>query len=179
MDQNQQIEQPVATPQQKKPHFRKGVFGALKQRSSDKQEPDEPRRKSRTSKSVGAIVLNQKLQVLLVFQQQNQYWEFPKGKMEAGEDEVATLKREIHEETGIRKFRLVHNFRKLMYYTFRFEGKMIRRSVVYYLIQTTDTIQLSDEHSQYMWLSFDAAKQRLKHKNQVKLLDEVLKLIYG
>jgi bis(5'-nucleosidyl)-tetraphosphatase len=179
MDQNQQIQSPAATPLKKKPYFRKDVFGALKKRSSDKQEPDEPRRTSRTSKSVGAIVLNQKLQVLLIFQQQNQYWEFPKGKMEAGEDEVATLKREINEETGIRKFRLVHNFRKLMYYTFRFEGKMIRRSVVYYLIQTTDKIQLSDEHSQYMWLSFDAAKQRLKHKNQVKLLDEVLQLIYG
>ncbi len=167
-------------PQQKvHKRFQKHVFGAVRDAKNDTPQPDEPRRTSRTSKSVGAIVLNQKLQVLLIFQQQNKYWEFPKGKMEAGEDEVATLKREINEETGIRKFRLVHNFRKLMYYTFRFEGSTIRRSVVYYLIQTGDPIQLSDEHSQYMWLSFDAAKKKLKHKNQIKLLDQVTELIYG
>lgn len=131
------------------------------------------------SKSVGAVVVNRKLQVLLVFQAKNQYWEFPKGKMEAGEDEVATLKREINEETGIRKFRLVNDFRTVMYYTFRHEGKTIRRAVVYYLIQTTDPILISDEHSNFLWLSIPEVKKKLKHRNQIKLLEEVEKKIYG
>lgn len=135
--------------------------------------------KTPVSKSVGAVVLNRSFEVLLMFQQQNKYWEFPKGKMEAGEDEVATLKREINEETGIRKFRLVHHFRKLMYYNFRHEGKTVRRAVVYYLIQTSDDIILSDEHTQYVWLSLAAAKAKLKHKNQIQLLDQVEKMIYG
>lgn len=165
------------TPKRRRNRFFRGR--KQKHRHRHANQNGQKKEKTPVSKSVGAVVLNRKLEVLLLFQEQNQYWEFPKGKMEAGEDEVATLKREIHEETGIRRFRLVHNFRKLMQYNFRHEGRTIRRAVVYYLIQTSDPIQISDEHTQYMWLSLEAAKKKLKHRNQIRLLDEVYKRIYG
>jgi 8-oxo-dGTP pyrophosphatase MutT (NUDIX family) len=137
------------------------------------------RRPVEVSKSVGAVVLNSRLQILLVFQKKNRYWEFPKGKMEAGERELDTLQRELFEETGIRRFRLVENFRKVMHYDFVFKGRLIRRKVVYFLIRSNDRIRLSKEHTRYMWVSLEAAKRKLKHENQMKLLEEVMHTLHG
>ena len=131
------------------------------------------------SKSVGAVVLNPRGHVLLVFQKKNKYWEFPKGKMEEGERELDTLRREIFEETGIERFRLVRNFRKVMYYDFSYHGRVIQRKVVYYLIQTTERVHISDEHTQYEWTPLLRARRRLKHKNQVRLMHEVFERVYG
>ncbi len=131
------------------------------------------------SKSVGAVVLNSKYQVLLVFQRKNRYWEFPKGKVEAGERELETLKREIYEETGIKRFRMVRGFRRVMHYNFRFKGRTIQRKVVYFLIKTSDDVKISEEHSRYVWLSLAKAKKKLKHKNQISLIEDVTKQVYG
>lgn len=137
-----------------------------------------PQQKPEVSKSVGAVVLNQRGLVLLVFQKKNKYWEFPKGKVEFNEKELDTLQREIQEETGIRRFSLVQNFRRVMHYDFSYKGRLIRRKVVYFLIQTSDRVHISKEHTQYAWLSLEAAKKRLKHKNQMILIDDVKRLVY-
>lgn len=148
---------------------------AARARSRKAANRNRPRRAPRTpvSKSVGAVVLNQNLKVLLVFQNKNKYWEFPKGKMEGGEREIETLRREIEEETGITRFQMLPRFRRTMQYDFQYQGKRIRREVIYFLIRTTQRVRVSDEHSQYKWLTFDQAKKYLKHDNQVKLLEEV------
>lgn len=93
--------------------------------------------------------------------------------MERGERELETLRREIEEETGITKFRMLPRFRRTMQYDFQYQGKRIRREVIYFLIRTTQRVRVSDEHSQYKWLTFTQAKKYLKHENQVKLLEEV------
>lgn len=147
-------------------------------RSKRKRKKLAAKRSSHVSKSVGAIVLNSRNHVLLVFQQKNQYWEFPKGKVEARERELDTLQREIYEETGIKRFRMIDGFRKSMYYDFQYKGKVIRRKVVYFLIKTRDRVRISDEHARYAWLPIEKAKKRLKHKNQMDLLDEVNQRIH-
>ncbi|MBI2416245.1 MAG: NUDIX domain-containing protein [Candidatus Kerfeldbacteria bacterium] len=124
-------------------------------------------------KSVGAIILNPQQQVLIMFSAANKYWEFPKGKVERGERELDTLKREIFEETGIRRFRLHPTFREYLYYTFRVGHKIIRKVVVYYLFKTASTITVSNEHSDYRWVTIDEAPRFLRHINQRNLIKRV------
>lgn len=138
-------------------------------------QPVQPPEKKPTvvSKSVGALVLNHRGHTLLVFQAKNKYWEFPKGKMEAGERERDTLRREIFEETGIRNFEIVTGFRRTLTYEFHYKQKNIRRTVIYFLIVTSDHVRISREHQQYAWLPITRARHRLKHHSQQKLLDDV------
>lgn len=167
------------TPVHTKPHTKPSAPRTPRQHTLRPATPLVLERPVEVSKSVGAVVLNPRGHVLLVFQKKNKYWEFPKGKMEEGERELDTLRREIFEETGIKRFRLVRNFRKVMYYDFSYHGRVIRRKVVYYLIQTNERVHISDEHTQYMWVPLLRARRRLKHKNQVRLLQEVFERVYG
>ena len=124
-------------------------------------------------KSVGAIILNGKNEVLLVFSSANQYWEFPKGKMERGEKELDTLAREIYEETGIKHFRLHPLFKENIYYNFRVGNMVIAKIVVYYLFKTGATVKISDEHSKFQWVHINDIDQYLKHINQRNLIKRV------
>src|SRR5262249_29677048 len=59
--------------------------------------------------SAGGIVLNQKGQVALV-KNGPDFWGFPKGHIDAGEDALTAAKREIFEETGLKTLTLVREF---------------------------------------------------------------------
>lgn len=124
-------------------------------------------------KSVGAIILNGKNEVLLVFSSANQYWEFPKGKMEHGEKELDTLAREIYEETGIKHFRLHPLFKENIYYNFRVGDLVIAKIVVYYLFRTGASVKISDEHTKFQWINIDEVDIHLKHSNQRNLIKRV------
>ena len=56
----------------------------------------------RVHESAGGVVLNSKGQVLVVNQNRNS-WSLPKGHLDPGEDELVAAKREIYEESGIKK----------------------------------------------------------------------------
>lgn len=120
-------------------------------------------------KSVGAVILNKENRVLIMFQRENHYWEFPKGKVEMGEEaeEQKTLKREIQEETGLSDLKIIPGFKYHLRYQFILRGQVIRKDNIYYLAKTArNEIKLSDEHLKYKWVSLIAVNRYLKHKNQ-------------
>lgn len=91
-------------------------------------------------------------------------WDFPKGLVEPGEDELDAAKREATEETGIEDldFSFGESYKETIPYA---QGKIAR----YYLAVTeTEHITLPishelgrPEHDEWRWISFDQAEDLL------------------
>jgi 8-oxo-dGTP pyrophosphatase MutT (NUDIX family) len=88
------------------------------------------------------------------------YWDFPKGIVEPGEDPLTTARREVREETGIEdlEFRWGEEFIETAPYS---KNKVAR----YYLARTaTGAVRLSvsaelgrPEHHEFRWMDITAA----------------------
>ncbi|OIO38353.1 MAG: hypothetical protein AUJ72_02700 [Candidatus Omnitrophica bacterium CG1_02_46_14] len=61
--------------------------------------------------SAGGVVLNKKCQVLVV-NQQGTSWSLPKGHLDPGETALVAAKREIFEESGVKKLQLIKTLGK-------------------------------------------------------------------
>jgi bis(5'-nucleosidyl)-tetraphosphatase len=100
------------------------------------------------------------------------YWDFPKGLVEAGEDPLATARREVREETGLRRlaFRWGEGYLETAPYG---RGKVAR----YYVAETDEErVVLSSspelgrpEHHEYRWVSAEEAGSLLVPRVQAVL----------
>jgi bis(5'-nucleosidyl)-tetraphosphatase len=116
-----------------------------------------------TETSAGAVVFyrGEQIEYLLLL---STYWGFPKGHIEAGEDERTTARREVREETGL-QVTLLDDFRQVDAYTFSHRGTIVQKQSVYFLGQARDrNSRLSWEHSDMVWLPFDDALARLNYE---------------
>lgn len=123
--------------------------------------------------SVGAVVINPQNKILLIFQRKAQYWEFPKGHMEGQEDELVTMDREVEEETGIKNYELIKDFRQEINYVFERDGNTVQKKVIFYLVRTNDPIQICLEHEQFKWADYEKALELVKHEEQKEVLKKV------
>lgn len=130
-------------------------------------------------KSAGAVIFrvdNKTAYYLLLHypssaRAKGEYWDLPKGHIEAGETEEETAKREVQEETGLKDIKVLDGFCETIHYWFRVEGKTISKTVVFYLAQTDqENIKISAEHLGYAWLSYEKALEKLTHENAQLLL---------
>ncbi len=88
------------------------------------------------------------------------YWDFPKGIVEPGESPIEAAKREVEEETGLKRlrFRWGYDYRETGPYN---RGKIAR----YYIAETEeDHVRLlcnpeigRPEHDEYRWVSYEEA----------------------
>ena len=100
------------------------------------------------------------------------HWDFAKGHVEKGEDDLAAATRELAEETGIRGVRVVPGFRHEITYFFRHRSKgLIRKVVVFFLAEVpSEAVTLSHEHVGYAFLPAEAAIERVTFANAKQVL---------
>jgi len=109
---------------------------------------------------------------LLLRHRNGGHWAFPKGRLEPGEEEFAAAVREISEETGIDRLRLIPGFRETSRYCLQRNGHPIHKTVAYYLAEASlPQITLSAEHTDYRWLCFADARALLTYEESRNILD--------
>ena len=116
-------------------------------------------------RAAGAVVFRRSdrgIRILLLRAYKN--WDFPKGLVEPGENELAAAKREVEEETGLAD--LDYPFGDEFKETLPYSGNKVAR---YYLAETdAEKLELPvspelgrPEHHEYHWVSCDEAEELL------------------
>ena len=123
-------------------------------------------------KSAGAIVYRkEKEPMFLLLHYEMGHWDFHKGKIESGEKDLETVKREIQEETGIKNIEILKDFKEKIQYYYKLKDELISKEVVFYLAKTdAEKVNLSFEHIGFIWLSYDKALDKLTFKNAKEIL---------
>ena len=124
-------------------------------------------------RAAGAVVFRRSdrgIRILLLRAYKN--WDFPKGLVEPGENELSAAKREVEEETGLAD--LDYPFGDDFKETLPYSGNKVAR---YYLAET-DAEKLvlpvspelgRPEHHEYRWVSFDEAEDLLPPRLSIVL----------
>jgi 8-oxo-dGTP pyrophosphatase MutT (NUDIX family) len=125
--------------------------------------------------SAGAIIFRREKgkKFYLLLHYKSGHWEFPKGHIEKGEEEIETVERETEEETGIKDIVFIKGFKEPIKYFFRVKKRIISKTVIFYLAETkTEKIKLSKEHIGFKWLDYKKAKKQLTFKNAQKIIEK-------
>lgn len=112
--------------------------------------------------AVKAFIVNQKRQLLIIKRRPNDVhkpgvWDLPGGRLELGENPFDGLKRETKEEInlGIE----ILNPLQIHHFT-RDDGQKITM-IVFLCKSSISKVRLSEEHTDYKWVSIDDAKSLL------------------
>ncbi len=126
--------------------------------------------------SAGIIIFrktSEGFKFLLLYHGRN-YWNFPKGKLEAAERSWQAAFREVHEETGLKpsELRLMENFKAYERFTFGKDKGQVFKIVILYLAETRQPkITVSHEHEGYAWFTFSEARKVLsKYHENIRIL---------
>ena len=100
-------------------------------------------------RSAGAIIYrnveNGIKYLLLHYHYKTYFWDFPKGKIEEGEAEEETARREVKEETGLEALKFVEGFKEKISYFYKRERKTVFKTVVYFLVESgEEKVKLSE-----------------------------------
>ncbi|MGH9934248.1 MAG: bis(5'-nucleosyl)-tetraphosphatase [Nitrososphaerales archaeon] len=131
-------------------------------------------------RSAGAILFSEndgRLEYLLLHYHAG-HWDFPKGNIEAGEDDLDTVRREVKEETSIGGIHVVDGFKKVVEYNYKRGGRLVHKQVIFYLAKTNvKDVKISFEHKGYGWMTYQEAMRRLTYKNSKIILDDANALL--
>jgi bis(5'-nucleosidyl)-tetraphosphatase len=125
-------------------------------------------------RSAGAVVFSIKSPgnvLFLLLRYGAGHWDFPKGNIEDGEDEIQAAYREIREETGIENVMFLEGFNKKVEYNYKRHRNVVHKEVIFFLAKTdSQKVILSNEHIAYSWTDFDNAIAKLTYMTAKNIL---------
>jgi 8-oxo-dGTP pyrophosphatase MutT (NUDIX family) len=86
-------------------------------------------------KAAGGIVQNEHNQVLMIHRLSK--WDLPKGKMEEGENEIATALREVEEECGIANLQITNPHPSITFHTYEMNNAHILKQTFWFQMRAS------------------------------------------
>lgn len=97
--------------------------------------------------------------------------DFAKGHIEENESLIDCAKRELFEETGISDIELIEGFMEQINYHYIENNKQHYKTVDFFLAKSnTQKVTVSHEHTDFIWLDFESALEKLTFDNAKQLL---------
>ena len=137
-------------------------------------------------KSAGAVVFYRSpvknIEYLLIKHGPDGNWGFPKGLIEKGEKLEQAALREAKEEAGLDQLTIIDGFKETIRIFFRVKfdyqlergmkkGETVLKFITYFLAESkSQKVKLSFEHSDFCWLEFEAATEKIKFKTDKEIL---------
>jgi 8-oxo-dGTP pyrophosphatase MutT (NUDIX family) len=118
--------------------------------------------------AVGAIIEDVGTNKILLVKRNDPFhfgeWEVTYGRLDQHEEILEGLARELKEETGITKFEVIQVLR--LWHIYRGEKKAENEvmGTTFHIQVSSPTITLSDEHSEFRWVSVEEALQMISVK---------------
>jgi 8-oxo-dGTP pyrophosphatase MutT (NUDIX family) len=129
--------------------------------------------------SAGGVVLNKRREILVVNQHGNS-WSLPKGHIDKGEDAVAAARREIFEESGVHRLRLVKalgGYRRHRIGKYGGEDRSELKQIDFFLFRTPQMRLLprDKDNPEARWVPPRDAARLLTHPKDRRFLSAVLR----
>lgn len=109
------------------------------------------------------------------------HWDLVKGHVEKGETLKETIVREVKEETGIEDLKFIPGFQEKTEYSFksnRVGGKTAFKINKLFLAETKkEEINLSFEHTDFVWLPYHQALEKITFGKTKKVLKKAMKFL--
>src|SRR3989344_9470073 len=98
-----------------------------------------------------------------VHEERLEFWDISKGELDKGESGMEAARREVEEETGIKNFNLVSDFKFTARYFTKRDGVTIPKFVAVFLAEVPagDEVKLSSEHDAFEWVRLEEASKKL------------------
>ncbi len=131
-----------------------------------------------TIKATGGIVTNKKNQILFIYRKGK--WDLPKGKMEKNETKKESALREVIEETGVKKLKII-NFFSTTFHLIKVKREYFLKETHWYTMKTKYDGKLKPQKSEGIisakWKTFDEALEIKKKtfRNIAIILTKYLK----
>ena len=138
----------------------------------------EFKKKLSTIKAAGGIVINKNNEILFIYRKGK--WDLPKGKMEKNEDKKDSALREVIEETGVKKLKIV-NFFSTTFHLIKVKREYFLKETHWYKMKTKYDGKLKPQKSEGIisakWKTFDEALEIKKKtfRNIAIILTKYLK----
>ena len=112
-----------------------------------------------------------------VHEERLEFWDISKGELDKGESGFEAARREVDEETGIKNFNLISDFKFTAQYFTKRDGKTIPKFVAVFLAEVSadHEVKLSSEHDAFAWATLEEALKKLSTmKKALHAADEFL-----
>ncbi len=129
--------------------------------------------------SSGGVVFRKSGKILKILLIKDSYgrWSLPKGLIEKGETMEQTALREISEETGLKKIKIIEKLGDVKY-IYTLKGEKIFKIVRFFLVQATDSrLKRSWEVQDVKWFSAEEASEKIEYSNSRPLVKKAIRII--